>query len=1259
MCETGVLETCTGSGGSYPFITSWSRSVPTQGLAGGGQKVTVVGLGFGEWEKGYQCVWRSRHHEEVAAAVAKGPTRVICYLPEWRSTAEMVNLTLRKDGHGVPTAAGDGSYERPFRVLEAWDAISTPAYPLSSAGGFPITVHGAGFATGGGWKCTFASSSGAVMHTDAVAVSLTEARCSAPKWGVFLPSGMVGFGLNSSTTGLAVAHGSDVVRICTVGDARCGVRLSAYATSVLPRNASTSGGETISISGGGFANGRPLYCRFGGPEPLTPVEEVLATVASPTSASCIAPHWAHGGGQFQFSLSEVAGGGGSFDPIMVETGGFLWRSAWTSRNGSEGGAGGGGLITLQGAGFTDLDLRCVFEGGDGRSAEAVGDALGDSLFVCQAPKWPFKAESTIISVFAVASTSAGGTRSELRWEGGADGNRSYIYTEEWESISPSRGPSVTVAGSNALLTVYGHGFGTASEYNCSFTRGMEAMSSAAVGGTPNEVVCELPQWGEEFKGSWDGTGSGQGADELAPAPVNVTLLHDSLPVEGTPASFGFYSAWISVAVQGTGTPFEGGREVVVTGGGFAQGVNYTCRWSDAAAGGSFQVTSSPVERTNVTAVTCASPAWSGSAQSMRARLSILATPLGGGGSAPVVVSYLGNSRGDIVSVTGRLAAVSPTQAPAKGGVVLNVTGAGFVNGISCIFTPPLGASISPGGGTPPAFASSLATLVSPFEINCPAPTWMYASSDWPASLSLSHAAVTFEGEHLKFNFSTGWDAHSAPQNAPATGQAITLSSYGIVDPEAHNLTCILGGAVVMDAVLADPDTGDVECSSACWGCTLGAGSHVLSLIVDGRSVNYTGVPGGDMVTLGEIVTGATPTSGAGSGPQLITVAGAGFLPGKDAGYTCVFTGGGHSQTSPANASSFTQVECFAPMWSYGSQLTAVTLNGSSGSIPGQGKYAFEDRWSAASPSAGPLRGGTIVTVTGGGFLGVTYSCYFGEEEAAVPATVWNATQLTCASPPAPNGPSATPLAFGVIDSAGRKLPGGAGMWGYYAGWDGFSAASPSSVPAYGGETITLSGYGLGSGRGYRVVFFNAGGDEMHADYTYVVPGTGVKYGSPDADWTRETLVAAVVPAWGSLLDGGMTGIRLETTEGESVPYTSGGTAASECTPPACGVILAPAIIGLATTQTFVRASAGSAVSMITSGVSASYNYSCVYSYDGPLGSYSTRSPGTRISSSAFSCSPPEVWDFPEVEDALLVVRYESNGTMQVRVIALSKYRFTP
>ena len=181
---------------------------------------------------------------------------------------------------------------------------------------------------------------------------------------------------------------------------------------------------------------------------------------------------------------------------------------------------------------------------------------------------------------------------------------------------------------------------------------------------------------------------------------------------------------------------------------------------------------------------------------------------------------------------------------------------------------------------------------------------------------------------------------------------------------------------------------------------------------------------------------------------------------------------------------------------------------------------------------------------------------------------------------------------------------------------------------------------------------------MHADYTYVVPGTGVKYGSPNADWTRETLVAAVVPAWGSLLDGGMTGIRLETTEGESVPYTSGGTAASECTPPACGVILAPAIIGLATTQTFVRASAGSAVSMITSGVSASYNYSCVYSYDGPLGSYSTWSPGTRISSSAFSCSPPEVWDFPEVEDALLVVRYES-GTMQVRVIALSKYRYTP
>jgi hypothetical protein len=107
-----------------------------------------------------------------------------------------------------------------------------------------------------------------------------------------------------------------------------------------------------------------------------------------------------------------------------------------------------------------------------------------------------------------------------------------------------------------------------------------------------------------------------------------------------------------------------------------------------------------------------------------------------------------------------------------------------------------------------------------------------------------------------------------------------------------------------------------------------------------------------------------------------------------------------------------------------------------------------------SPTSGPAAGGTLVTITGTGFTGAT-AVDFGTN-AATGVTVVNATTITADSPPGTGTVDVT-----VVTPAGTSATSAADRFTYIAvAAPAITGISPSSGPAAGGTSVTISGIGF-------------------------------------------------------------------------------------------------------------------------------------------------------------------------------------------------------
>ena len=271
------------------------------------------------------------------------------------------------------------------------------------------------------------------------------------------------------------------------------------------------------------------------------------------------------------------------------------------------------------------------------------------------------------------------------------------------------------------------------------------------------------------------------------------------------------------------------------------------------------------------------------------------------------------------------------------------------------------------------------------------------------------------------------------------------------------------------------------------------------------------------------VLGLSPSSGPTGGRTLVAVS----LSAREspANHTCRFgylsdaDGGAFPGSSVVVAAEFdaavdgaAAVRCSTPAAATaGANFTSVeySLNAQQYAPAAAGGFTYYAPvvLAAASPSSGPVHGGTNVTLTGAGLWGDGSHalCRFGA--ATVPASragnPEGAQQLRCIAPATPAAPAGGVVGVHVTlngQQFSAALPGGFTHYaaapeiaGDLAGETALAQLSPDLGPSAGGTRIVLSGGGVGGAGSDRRCRFSGGDAEL------VLPATaGAEPGtSPD------------------------------------------------------------------------------------------------------------------------------------------------------------------
>lgn len=246
--------------------------------------------------------------------------------------------------------------------------------------------------------------------------------------------------------------------------------------------------------------------------------------------------------------------------------------------------------------------------------------------------------------------------------------------------------------------------------------------------------------------------------------------------------------------------------------------------------------------------------------------------------------------------------------------------------------------------------------------------------------------------------------------SPRVALPLTYSITIAVNPTAPSV--VVADELPSSVTFVSATTSAGSCSQACGTvtCSLGsvtAGTVTVTVVPtqtgpladivgtaamtpDGNLTNDTSVISvANVFPAQPVVSSVAPSSGTQFGGTPVTITGSGFVP----GVTVTF--GGQPATNVTLVSS-SVITCTTPAGAPGEATVTVTdPDGYSGN--GQFDYLVTPVVTGVSPSAGALGGGTLVTVTGSGFVNVT-SVMFGGNPATNISVGSGGTSLTCHTP---------------------------------------------------------------------------------------------------------------------------------------------------------------------------------------------------------------------------------------------------------------------
>ncbi len=294
--------------------------------------------------------------------------------------------------------------------------------------------------------------------------------------------------------------------------------------------------------------------------------------------------------------------------------------------------------------------------------------------------------------------------------------------------------------------------------------------------------------------------------------------------------------------------------------------------------------------------------------------------------------------------TPSLTDVSPNEGSTTGGLSVTLTGTNLRSGMDVRF-----------GGV-------LATLesVNPAGTSATATTPAHAAGVVDVSVTTQGGSATLHGGYTYVTAPT-LTAVSPDEGPAAGGQSVTVTGTGF----RAGMQVSFGGVAATDLVVTSATqatvttpphpAGDVDVS-----VTTPGGSDTLV-----AGFTYVAAP---------TLSAVTPDTGPAAGGTTVTLIGTGFragiqveLGGQPATDVVVVSATELTATTPAHAADFVDVE--------------VTTSGGSATLGFGFEYVASPTLSTASPPAGPLAGGTSVTLFGSDIAGAT-SVTFG----GVPAT---------------------------------------------------------------------------------------------------------------------------------------------------------------------------------------------------------------------------------------------------------------------------------
>jgi hypothetical protein len=220
------------------------------------------------------------------------------------------------------------------------------------------------------------------------------------------------------------------------------------------------------------------------------------------------------------------------------------------------------------------------------------------------------------------------------------------------------------------------------------------------------------------------------------------------------------------------------------------------------------------------------------------------------------------------------------------------------------------------------------------------------------------------------------------------------------------------------------------------------------------------------------VSGVNPATGPVGGGTIVTIQGKRFI-----GALSVRFG---TTEGVFNVDSDTQITATSPVVLSDGVVDVVVTSPNGSSAIGtadQFLYFFPvPIVTGISPNAGPIAGGSSIIITGFGFIGATAVSFGNTRSPSV--TVDTDTQVTAISPPA----NASGAVHVIVTTPGTtSAPTSADQFNYFLPAPAVTAINPTSGPAAGGTTVTVTGTGFTGVTG--VAFGVAGSSNVVPDPT--------------------------------------------------------------------------------------------------------------------------------------------------------------------------------